>query len=69
MHIHDIDRDHTFENLYQSAGTPMQPTSKKQIRGSPGQRECSNKDGGERLKVIPTGKSTTRQSEVEECCQ
>lgn len=33
MHIHDIDRDHTFENLYQSLGTPMEPTSKKQIRG------------------------------------
>lgn len=39
MHIHDIDRDHTFENLFQSAGTPMQPTSKKQIRGSPEAKE------------------------------
>lgn len=35
MHIHDIDRDHTFENLYQSAGTPVKPTSKNQIRGRP----------------------------------
>lgn len=33
------------------------------------QRECSNGDGGERVQVVPTGKSTTRQNEVEECCQ
>lgn len=33
------------------------------------QRECSNGDGGERVQVVPTGKSTTRQNEVEECYQ
>lgn len=68
MHIHDIDRDHTFENLYQSLGTPMEPTSKKQIRGRPKgvfQQRWRRKV----IKVIPTGKSTARQSEVEERCQ
>lgn len=33
------------------------------------QRECSNGDGGERVQVVPTGKSTTRQNEVDECYQ
>lgn len=68
MHIHDIDRDHTFENLYQLAGTPVEPTSKNQIRGRP-KRVFQQRWMRKVIKVIPSGKSTARQNEVEERCQ
>lgn len=42
-------------------------THRLKTKGKAMQRECSNGDGGERVQVVPTGKSTTRQNEVEEC--
>lgn len=44
-------------------------THRLKTKGKAMQRECSNGDGGERVQVIPTGKSTIRQNEVEECYQ
>lgn len=41
-------------------------TYRLKTKGKAMQRECSNGDGGERVQVVPTGKSTTRQNEVEE---
>lgn len=69
MHIHDTDSDHTFEKLYMSLSRHSNGTHRLKTKGKAVQRECSNGDGGERVQVVPTGKSTTRQNEVEECCQ
>lgn len=68
MHIHDTDSDRTFEKLYISLGRLSNGTHRLKTKGKAMQRECSNGDGGERVQVVPTGKSTTRQNEVEECC-
>lgn len=69
MHIHDTDSDRTFEKLYISLGRLSNGTHRLKTKGKAMQRECSNGDGGERVQVIPTGKSTIRQNEVEECYQ
>lgn len=69
MHIHDTDSDRTFEKLYISLGRLSNGTHRLKTKGKAMQRECSNGDGGERVQVVPTGKSTTRQNEVEECYQ
>lgn len=69
MHIHDTDGDRTFEKLYISLGRLSNGSHRLKTKGKAMQRECSNGDGGERVQVVPTGKSTTRQNEVEECCQ
>lgn len=66
MHIHDTDSDRTFEKLYISLGRLSNGTHRLKTKGKAMQRECSNGDGGERVQVVPTGKSTTRQNEVEE---
>lgn len=67
MHIHDTDCDHMFEKLYMSLGSlgrHSNGTHRLKTKGKAMQRECSNGDGGERVQVVPTGKSTTRLNEV-----
>lgn len=64
MHIHDTDSDRTFEKLYISLGRHPSGTHRLKTKVKAMQRECSNGDGGERVQVVPTGKSTTRQNEV-----
>lgn len=69
MHVHDTDSDRTFEKLYISLGRLSNGTHRLQTKGKAMQRECSNGDGGERVQVVPTEKSTTRHNELEECYQ